>query len=101
MKKHEMLDHLLEWIEPEALLNEIVQGLDVGEMEGVYRHILRMWDIPALDEDEEGDYDIDEDDAAWREEIAMEAGMAHGIDAYNDVLGCSVGDLDEDYGYGE
>ena len=26
-------------------------------------------------------------DAEWRREIAMEAGMLHGIDAYNEVLG--------------
>lgn len=30
-----------------------------------------------------------EDDRAWAHEIAIEAGMLHGIDAYNDVMeGC-------------
>jgi hypothetical protein len=32
------------------------------------------------------------DDAAWRREIAMEAGMGLGVEAYNDAMG---------YGYGE
>jgi len=29
----------------------------------------------------------DDDDADWRREIAMEAGMGMGIDAYNEVMG--------------
>jgi len=28
-----------------------------------------------------------DDDAEWRREIAMEAGMLHGVDAYNEVMG--------------
>jgi hypothetical protein len=32
----------------------------------------------------------------WRREQAMEAGMLHGIDAYNDAMGCG---LDDDGGY--
>lgn len=27
------------------------------------------------------------DDAAWRREIAIEAGMLHGVEAYNEALG--------------
>lgn len=27
------------------------------------------------------------DDSEWRREIAMEAGMLHGVDAYNEVMG--------------
>jgi hypothetical protein len=29
----------------------------------------------------------EDDDADWRREIAMEAGMLHGIDAYNEAMG--------------
>jgi hypothetical protein len=32
-------------------------------------------------------YDPKEDDAEWQRERAMEAGMLHGIDAYNEVMG--------------
>lgn len=39
----------------------------------------------------------DDDDDSWRQEIAMEAGMLHGVDAYNDAMGYSVGDPDEDW----
>jgi hypothetical protein len=28
-------------------------------------------------------------DISWRREIATEAGMAHGLDAYNDMMGCA------------
>lgn len=31
------------------------------------------------------------DDDDWRREIAMEAGMLHGVDAYNDILGSGEG----------
>jgi len=31
--------------------------------------------------------DKDKSDAKWRREMAMEAGMLHGIDAYNDMMG--------------
>lgn len=30
------------------------------------------------------------DDAAWRHEVSMEAGMLHGIQAYNDAMGQSL-----------
>ena len=33
-------------------------------------------------------------DEEWRREIAMEAGMLHGVDAYNEVMGCDVEDPD-------
>lgn len=40
---------------------------------------------------------IDPADArAWRREIAFEEGMLHGIDAYNDAMGWSVGPPDDD-----
>ena len=32
----------------------------------------------------------DEDDDDWRREMAMEAGMLHGIDAYNEAMGWDV-----------
>ena len=32
----------------------------------------------------------DEDDDDWRQEMAMEAGMLHGINAYNEVMGWDV-----------
>ena len=32
----------------------------------------------------------DEDDDDWRQEIAMEAGMLHGVNAYNEVMGWDV-----------
>ena len=32
----------------------------------------------------------DEDDDDWRHEMAMEAGMLHGIDAYNEAMGWDV-----------
>ena len=31
-----------------------------------------------------------EDDDDWRQEMAMEAGMLHGINAYNEVMGWDV-----------
>jgi hypothetical protein len=34
------------------------------------------------------------EDAAWRQEIAMEAGMLHGVDAYNDAMGQPLGEGD-------
>lgn len=34
--------------------------------------------------------DDDDDDDSWRREMAMEAGMLHGIDAYNEVMGHTV-----------
>lgn len=34
------------------------------------------------------------DNRAWQRELAMEAGMLHGIDAYNEAMGCEV-----DYDY--
>lgn len=39
--------------------------------------------------------DGDEDDLAWRREIAMEAGMLGGCDAYNEVMGWDV-EVDRD-----
>ena len=37
------------------------------------------------------EYDEDEDDDDdWRQEMAMEAGMLHGINAYNEVMGWDV-----------
>lgn len=41
-------------------------------------------------DDVECDEDEDEDDRAWKREIAMEAGMGLGIDAYNDAMGSPV-----------
>jgi hypothetical protein len=35
-------------------------------------------------------------DADWSREMAMEAGMLHGIDAYNDARGCSCHPYDPD-----
>tara|TARA_B100000085_G_scaffold282049_1_gene309828 strand:- start:1118 stop:1474 length:357 start_codon:yes stop_codon:yes gene_type:complete len=35
------------------------------------------------------EYENDEDDS-WKREQAMEAGMLHGIDAYNDVMGFAI-----------
>jgi hypothetical protein len=33
----------------------------------------------------------------WRKEIAMEEGMLHGVEAYNDAMGYSLGNPDDDY----
>lgn len=35
------------------------------------------------------------EDRAWQREIAMEAGMLHGVDAYNDAMGYSLEPNDE------
>lgn len=35
------------------------------------------------------------DDDDWRRELAMEAGMLHGVQAYNDMMGWGVDDVDE------
>lgn len=32
----------------------------------------------------------DNNDDDWRNEIAMEAGMLHGVDAWNEVMGCDL-----------
>lgn len=37
-----------------------------------------------------------QDDADWRHEQAMEAGMLHGVEAYNEVMGCEVEAYDPD-----
>lgn len=36
------------------------------------------------------------DDAAWRHEQAMEAGMLHGVEAYNEAMGYEVEPYDPD-----
>ena len=36
----------------------------------------------------------EDEDSAWRREISMEAGMLHGVDAYNDAMGYSLDHLD-------
>lgn len=33
---------------------------------------------------------IPDNDAQWRREMAMEAGMLHGVEAYNDFMGWSL-----------
>ena len=43
---------------------------------------------------DEYDRDMRDFRRSWRMEIAMEAGMLHGADAYNEVLGQSVGHED-------
>ena len=50
----------------------------------------------TLDPNEEGrsdHYDADDDD--WRREMAMEAGMLGGINAYNEAMGCDLSDPDD------
>jgi hypothetical protein len=41
--------------------------------------------------------EAERDRAEWRREIAMEEGMLHGVNAYNDAMGYSLGDPDADY----
>jgi hypothetical protein len=54
-------------------------------------------ELPEQDEPpvEEGE-DDEAEDSAWRREIALEAGMLHGVDAYNDAMGFSAGEPDFD-----
>jgi hypothetical protein len=37
------------------------------------------------------------DNRAWQREMAMEAGMLHGVDAYNEMMGYDVGPEDDFY----
>ena len=47
---------------------------------------------PNENEGRSDHYDADDDD--WRREIAMEAGMLGGINAYNEAMGCDLSDDD-------
>jgi len=49
-------------------------------------------DAQAAAEAEEAEAPDANDDAEWRREMAMEAGMLHGVEAYNDAMGCGVED---------
>ena len=48
-----------------------------------------VWDAAAeaAEAYDTADDEDDEDDDGWRREMAMEAGMGLGIDAYNDAMG--------------
>lgn len=50
-------------------------------------------DLVYVDEEEDS---TEDDGGAWQRELAMEAGMLHGIDAYNDAMGCSLEPPEED-----
>lgn len=41
------------------------------------------------------DEPIEPEDDSWHQEIAMEEGMLHGVGAYNDARGCSLGGEEE------
>ena len=53
-------------------------------------------ELPEQDEPPAEEGEDDDEDGAWRREIAMEAGMLHGVDAYNDAMGCSAEEPDFD-----
>jgi len=38
----------------------------------------------------------DDDDGEWRREQAMQLGMGLGVDAYNDAMGCSVDEYEDE-----
>ena len=59
MNRHQMLDHLREYMDDTQLLDELNQAMSDSEAEENYQHIARMWDIPGFDEDEDEDEDED------------------------------------------
>jgi hypothetical protein len=60
-----------------------------GSRNGEDYHIVRRISVREVGTKPERDSSDDDD---WRREQAMEAGMLHGIDAYNDAMGFELGD---------
>lgn len=54
-----------------------------------------FWNIEGVEDQSiqlrvTGYVEEDAEDEDWRRELAVEAGMLHGVDAYNDAMGCSA-----------
>jgi hypothetical protein len=60
-----------------------------------YDGVEAVWDGEVTDWDGDCPYERSrtrEDDDSWKQELAMEAGMLHGIDAYNEAMGFDLDD---------
>ena len=57
MKRMEWLDHMLQYRNPEQLLDDLVQAMSDAEAIENFEFICRMWDIPELGEEEEEEED--------------------------------------------
>jgi hypothetical protein len=69
--------------EARARFDELREKLADGAVELVGPGVHEVYDT--------GRRDKPEDSGSWQREMAMEAGMLHGVDAYNEMMGCDVG----------
>jgi len=76
---------------------------DLVKREDIVESIYGAHCPPCHEEIESGDIEISSDqfnndlDDDWKREQAMEAGMLHGIDAYNDAMGYSTYQPEEEW----
>ena len=80
----------IEFYDSEAEAEKIIESLSLMQPENRYEVVCEDW----IDEDDDGsdDDDDDDDDESWKREIAMEAGMLHGVGAYNEAMGWEIQD---------
>lgn len=80
---HEELVRYTEGFEPRGYFKGYLELTEKGQ-----EALRAAWARPraqvATDEEDEAGSELDRE---WRREIAMEAGMLHGVDAYNDAMG--------------
>lgn len=76
-------------IDKDTLIRDLLNYMDESDVKG-------FCETPDMAEHFEDPDDFDdqgpaEDDEDWRREVAMEAGMLHGTDGYNEAMGYDVG----------
>lgn len=63
------LEHLLQYMTAEQLLNEVFQGLSDTEAYDILDHIERMWDLSEDEEEEDEEEDYEEEEESDVDEI--------------------------------